>query len=47
MLLKFDGRLVPKGAEQWKCALYVLHTTTATAKNSKCVLMMIFMVARC
>ena len=28
-MMKFDSRVVPKGAEQWKCALHVLHTPTA------------------
>ena len=44
-LVKFDGRVGPRTAEQRKCALHVLHTTTATTKCVKSVRMMIVMVA--
>ena len=36
-LLEFDGRVVAKGAEEWKRASHVLHTTTATSEHVKCV----------
>ena len=26
----FDVRVLPKGADHWKCAIHELHTTTAT-----------------
>ena len=46
-LLIFDGRVRLKGAERRKCALHLLHTTTATTKSVKYLLMIILMVARC
>ena len=41
---KFDGKLVPRGTEQLKCALHVLHTTTATTEQVKCVFSIIRIV---
>ena len=46
-LFTFDGRVVPKGAEQWTYALLVFYTTTATTKSVNCTRIMIGIVEWC
>ena len=45
-LLKFDLRVLPKSAGQWRCASHVLHTITTTSEHDRCVKRIIGIVGR-
>ena len=46
-LLKFGGRVLPENSGQWRCALHVFHTITATSEQKKFVFSVIRVVGRC
>ena len=45
-MLKFDGRVVPRGAEPYKCGLHEGTTIPATSEHVQCVLSIISFVER-